>query len=38
MPTVTFFGGSVPQEVVSKAAAAIEAADAILVVGSSLQA
>ena len=36
-PHVTFFGGSVPQEDVQAAADAVAAADALLVVGSSLQ-
>ena len=36
-PHVTFFGGSVPKESVEGAAAAVEQADALLVVGSSLQ-
>ena len=36
-PAVTFFGGSVPPERVTAAADAVEAADAVLVVGSSLQ-
>lgn len=36
-PSVVFFGGSVPPSSVHAAAAAVEAADALLVVGSSLQ-
>ena len=36
-PHVTFFGGSVPKESVEEAAAAVADADALLVVGSSLQ-
>ena len=36
-PYVTFFGGSVPQQSVQAAADAVAAADALLVVGSSLQ-
>jgi NAD-dependent deacetylase sirtuin 4 len=36
-PSVTFFGGSVPQERVQAAAHEVAAADAVLVVGSSLQ-
>ena len=37
MPDVVFFGGSVPPERVQRCREAIEAADALLVVGSSLQ-
>lgn len=37
MPDVVFFGGSVPRERVARAFAAVEAADGLLVVGSSLQ-
>ena len=37
MPAVTFFGGTVPEEKVQAAANAVAAADALLVVGSSLQ-
>mmetsp|Transcript_31214 Transcript_31214/g.72595 ORF Transcript_31214/g.72595 Transcript_31214/m.72595 type:complete len:227 (-) Transcript_31214:435-1115(-) len=36
-PAVTFFGGSVPNEVVQRARAAVLAADCLLVIGSSLQ-
>ncbi len=36
MPDVVFFGGSVPAERVQRCRSAIEAADALLVVGSSL--
>lgn len=35
-PNAVFFGGSVPSETVAKAAAAMDQADALLVVGSSL--
>lgn len=37
MPDVVFFGGSVPQDRVARAFAAVESADGLLVVGSSLQ-
>ena len=37
MPGVTFFGGSVPKEKVEAASAAVASADAMLVIGSSLQ-
>ncbi|MEQ9462945.1 MAG: NAD-dependent protein deacetylase [Haliea sp.] len=37
MPDVVFFGGTVPKERVTSVATAIEAADVLLVVGSSLQ-
>lgn len=36
-PSVVFFGGNVPKESVEAAAAAVQVADALLVVGSSLQ-
>jgi len=36
-PAVTFFGGSVPQSAVEAAKAVVSEADALLVVGSSLQ-
>ncbi|MEP6703117.1 MAG: NAD-dependent protein deacetylase [Betaproteobacteria bacterium] len=36
MPDVVFFGGNIPRERVSQARVAIESADAVLVVGSSL--
>ncbi len=36
MPAVVFFGGSVPRERVAKVQQAVEEADAVLVVGSSL--
>ena len=36
-PAVTFFGGSVPPPLVQAAADAVAAADALLVVGSSMQ-
>jgi NAD+-dependent protein deacetylase sirtuin 4 len=36
-PHVVFFGGSVPRPVVERAAAIVDGADALLVVGSSLQ-
>ncbi len=37
IPDVVFFGGTVPKDRVTRATQAIEAADALLVVGSSLQ-
>lgn len=37
MPDVVFFGGAVPRDTVARCKAAIDAADALLVVGSSLQ-
>jgi NAD-dependent SIR2 family protein deacetylase len=37
MPDVVFFGGSVPADRVTRARAALAAADALLVIGSSLQ-
>ncbi len=36
-PSVTFFGGNIPPALVEEAAAAVDSADALLVVGSSLQ-
>ena len=36
-PAVVFFGGSIPAAVVERAKAMVDAADALLVVGSSLE-
>ena len=36
-PAVTFFGGTVPADTVEAAASAVEAADALLIAGSSMQ-